>query len=424
MLADRGSEMEGDAYSMRKTGWAARRRALLVRSVGAGLAGLLPTVVDDAPPRIVWRGKVGDIGAAVVPSTVVNLADYGGKPGAGRAVLVDAFGKAFAALAGAGGGTLFVPAGLYDFGAHAHGKDIILCRNLRNIAISAYGATFTATTTANVVPNLFYFFNFQNITIAGANFIDTGFSPWVNWKGMYCVGIQADRPSRGFNMVDCYAENVMGLLASNNNAAGRMHLADLSVQGEVRNSYYGVGANFVREKVRVKLACRNVRRAFIAYALNDADVQVDSRNTANWPGSNGLVALVSTGASTGNVERVRVAVDVSGDGIHSGYVHFYHQGTEADGYMRDIDATVNLTNVSAAQNLFVFDHESDGVRATTARVWDRISLHAAVTGRFEGSVVANASVTTSPGTVYLDANLAGLGRRAALASGFRVRAPG
>jgi hypothetical protein len=399
------------------------RREFLIGGVGAGLAGLLPMPLDDSPLRMPWRGKVGDIGGAAVPSTIVSLADYGGMPGAGRPVLVDAFGRAFAALSDGGGGTLFVPAGVYDFGDVDQASDLIVCRNMRNIAISAYGATFTAATQAKVVPNMFYFFNFNNITIAGASFIDTGFDPWVNWKGMYCVGIQADEMSSGFKMVDCYAERVVGLLASNNDAAGRRHLSNLSVEGEVRDAYYGVGANFVRDKVKVELVCHNVRRAFIAYSLRDAEILVKARSTSNWPGSNGLIALVSGGASMGNVERVRVEVDVSGEGIHGSYVHFYHQGTEAAGTMRDIDATVNLINVNAAQNMFVFDHETDGVQAKTSRVWDRISLHGSVTGKFEGRVVRNTSVTTSPGTVYLDANLARLGKREVLTSAFRVRAP-
>lgn len=402
------------------------RRVFLVGSTSAGLgglAGLLPLRLEDTPLRMDWRGKVGDIGGAAVPSTVVSLADYGGIPGAGRQALVDAFAQAFAALSQARGGTLFVPAGLYDFGNLDQASDIILCRNAHDIAISAYGATFTAATRAKVVPNMFYFFNFNNITIAGASFLDTGFDPWVNWKGMYCVGIQADETSRGFRMVDCYAERVLGLLASNNNAAGGMHLSNLSVEGEVRNTYYGVGANFVRDQVKVELVCHNVRRAFIAYALKDAVILVKAHSTSNWPGSNGLIALVSGGASTGNVERVRVAVDVSGEGIHGSYVHFYHQGPEAAGAMRDIDATVNLINVDAAQNMFVFDHEAEGVRAKTSRTWDRISLHGKVIGKFEGRVVSNRSVTTAPGTVYLDANLASLGKREVLAPVFRLRAP-
>lgn len=408
---------------VKKPGWSLDRRVFVVRGIGAGTALLLPACREDPARRAGWRDKVGGIGNAAVPPTVVNLADHGGKPGAGRPVLIDAFRRAFSALADAGGGTLLVPAGLYNFGTFTDAADIILCRNLRDIAISAYGATFMAATTANVVPHLFYFFNFNNITIAGASFIDTGFSPWIDWKGMYCVGIQADRSSSGFNMVDCRADRVMGLLASNNNAAGRMHLSNVSVEGTVRHSYYGVGASFVREKVRIKLDCLNVRRAFIAYSLKDADILVKAHSTSNWPGSNGLIALVSGGASTGNVEQVRVRVDVSGEGIHSSYVHFYHQGPEAAGYMRDIDATVNVMNVASAKNLFVFDHETDQVESKTSRTWDRIFLHGTVTGPFGGRVVSNASVTTAPGTVYLDPGLARLGQRAALAPGFRVRQP-
>ena len=407
----------------RKTGKGAHRRRLLLGGVGAGLAGLLPKHLDDQPTRMSKGGKAGDIGNAAVPSATVNLADFGGKPGQARTILVDAFHQAFAVLAESGGGTLLVPAGVYDFGSYANAASIILCRNVRNIAISAYGATFTATTTAKVVPHFFYFVNFHNVTIAGADFIGKGFSPWLKWKGMYCVGIQANELSSGFSMVDCYAERVMGLLASHNNAASRRHLSDISVRGELRYSYYGVAASFIRERVHVELVCHNVRRAFIANSLRHAKIVIRATSTSDWPGSNGFVALVSGGASTGHVENVLVKVDVSGECIHSSYVHFYHQGPERAGYMRDIDATVNVHNVKSVRNLFVFDHENAGVRSTTARIWDRICLHGSVTGEFSGRVISNVSVTTSPGTVYLDRHLARLGAMDGLGAGFRVTPP-
>ncbi|WP_332879721.1 hypothetical protein [Massilia sp. S19_KUP03_FR1] len=367
------------------------------------------------------RGKAGDIGGAVVPSTLINLADYRGAPGAGPALLISAFSKAFAALAATGGGTLLVPAGDYDFGSYSDASTVILCRDFCNIAISAYGATFHVKTVANVVPTLFYFVNFTNITIAGASFVDHGFSPRFNWRGMYCVGIQADKLSKGFRMVDCYAEKVVGLLASNNNSDGRFYLADISVHGEVQHAYYGVGANFVRENVHVELVCHNVRRAFIAYALRNSEITIISRNTAAWPGSNGLVALVSTGGRAGNVENVRVRVDVSGECIHSSYVHFYHQGSEKVGYMRDIDATVHVRNRDATRNVFVFDHETDRLLPRTARVWDRIWLHGSLVGKLSGRVISNVSLTTSPGTVYLDHNLAELDKFVTPGAGFHIQ---
>jgi len=384
----------------------AGRRSFLISGVAAGTAMLVPAQIDNAPPRMERRGKVGDIGDAVVPPAIVNLAEFGGIPGVGRFRLIDAFNQAFAALKSNGGGTLFVPAGVYDFGLYAEHAYIILCRNLRNVAISAYGATFMATTSAKVTPNMFYFFNFDNITIAGASFIDSGFNASVNWQGMYCVGIQADRASSGFRMVDCYAERVVGLLASNNNAASRRYLSNVSVQGEVRYSYYGVGASFIRENVNVELVCHNVRRAIVASSLRNAAIVIFASSSSNWPGSNGLVSLATSGASSGNVENVRVQVAVSGECIHSAYIHFYHQGPEVAGYMRNIDATVNVIDSDSTGTLFLFDHEIDGVQSKTQRTWDRISLHGRVAGNFRGRIIVNTSVPMSPGAIYLDRHLA------------------
>lgn len=396
------------------------RRRLLLGGLGAGIAVILPAETAEAPSPPPNLDKIGSRGGANVPLLVVSLADQGGVPGAAPQVLVQAFERAFGILSGAGGGTLLVPPGLYDFGIRGDADPVVLCRGARDVAISAYGATFRAASKARAVPSLFYFFNFSNLTLAGASFIDAGFSPWIDWQGMYCVGLQADAASSGFSMVDCRAERVVGLLASNNNAVTRRYLSGIKVHGEVRDAYYGVGANHVRSGVEVDLSCHNVRRAFIAYGLKDADIAIRVSCTPDWPGSNGLVALVSEGASSGNVEQVRVRVDVTGFGIHASYVHFYHQGPERQGSMHDIDATVNLMHVDGARNMFTFDHETDGVSARTQRSWDRIFLHGKVAGPFDGTVISNPTVTSSPGTVYLDRNLAALMQGGKLAKNFRA----
>ncbi|KGF83202.1 hypothetical protein IA69_03045 [Massilia sp. JS1662] len=382
----------------------AGRRACLARGLAVGaLALALP------PP-----GRA----AAPVPSTTVSLAEFGGRPGAGRAALAGAFRHALAALSRAGGGTLLVPPGAYDFGTVDAPVAIVPCRDLRDIAISAYGAVFIANTAAPVMPNMFYFFNFDNVTLAGATFMDQGFSPWIDWRGMYCVGIQADRPSGDLRLVDCRAERVLGLLASNNGPAARHLVSGIHVQGTVRHAYYGVGANHVAGRVSVDLACHNVRRAFIAYAARHADVAVRASADAAWPGSNGFVALVCAGARLGNVEDVRVRVDVAGPCIHGSYVHFYHQGPERDGVMRDVDATVNVAGMDTLACMFLFDHETHGVRPRTTRQWDRIGLHGSLPAGCAGRVVANPSVSAAPGTVWLDRSLA---RPAGvLPAGFRV----
>jgi hypothetical protein len=399
----------------------ARRRILLVAGLLGGAVNWM-SIARSGSAAGAPAGGDDVISRPVVPPNLVSLASYGGVPGAAPAVLIGAFGNAFASLMEKGGGTLLVPAGGYDFGEYDSSALVVRGDDLSNIAIFAYGATFKATTTANVMPFLFYFVNPNNVTIAGASFVDPGFNPSVNWKGMYCAGIQANRASRGFRMVDCRAESVVGLFSANNNASTRHYLEDIDIQGEVRNAYYGVGASFIRERVKVNLVCHNVRRAFIANALKNADITVTVSSTAQWPGSNGLVSLASGGAEMGNVEDVRVNVTASGAGIHGSYVHFYQVGPAVDGYMRNIDATVNLYNVSAAQSLFIFDHETDRVQQKTARVWDQIHLHGSVTGSFAGRVISNPSVSSSPGTVHVDRNLALLEKQWNLPAYFRINA--
>jgi hypothetical protein len=192
------------------------------------------------------------------------------------------------------------------------------------------------------------------------------------------------------------------------------------VHGEVRNAYYGVGANYVREHVVVDLDCHNVRRAFIAYAARRADITIRASADEDWPGSNGLVALVCAGASQGNVEDVRVGVGVSGACIHGSYVHFYHQGPQRDGAMRDIDATVDVAGMRAMTCMFLFDHETHGVLARTARQRDRIGLPGSLAAECAGTVVAIPTLSAAPGTVYLDRSLV-QSRRTVLPAGVRIR---
>ena len=111
-------------------------------------------------------------------------------------------------------------------------------------------------------------------------------------------------------------------------------------------------------------------------------------------------------------------IDVSGDCIHGSYVHFYHQGWQREGAMRDIDATVNVLSQQSMAAMFLFDHETDGVQTRTARQWDRISLHGSVAAGSSGRMVANPSVSTTSGTVYLDRALAG--PAGAMPAGFRI----
>lgn len=391
------------------------RRMFLARGLAAGALALATPERQARVAVPVWQARHL---AAPVPGVTVSLADFSGRPGATRSMLAAAFRQGLAALMEAGGGTLLVPPGTYDLGVLDGPEEILLCRDLRDVVISAYGAVFVANTVRPVMPHMFYFYNFSNVTLAGATFVDHGFFPWIDWQGMYCVGIQADRPSSGMRLVDCRAEHVLGMLASNNDAAGRHLLSDIHVQGEIRHAYYGVGANYIAGRVSVDLDCHNVRRAFIAYAARHADVVVRTSATRAWPGSNGLVALVCAGTRLGDVEHVRVRIDVSGDCIHGSYVHFYHQGPEPEGAMRDIDATVNILGRQSLAAMFLFDHDNHGVQPRTARQWDRICLHGALAAGSSGRVVDNPSASTASGTVYLDRNLAG--PAGTVPAGFRV----
>lgn len=356
----------------------------------------------------------------------VSLDRFGGRPGADSSTLISAFNRAFSELKSSGiGGQLLVPPGVYDFGSYSGPSNIISAEDLSNVVISAYGATFRVNTTANVIPCLFYFSNPNDITVAGARFNDTGYTPSVNWRGMYCARAEVTRESRGFRMVDCDVNGAVGLFASQSHGTNKFLMKDISLHGTVRNAYYGAGLTYVGDNAQVDLVCENVRRGCIAYGIRNAAINIKMSHAAGALGSNGFISLACEGDNEGNVDNVRINLEVSGAANHTGLVHFYHQQSEALGCIRNIDAVVTIRNLnpgSQTTNMFVFDHELPDmtVAPSTVRSWDQISLHGSVAGNFPGRVIHNPSISRSRGAVYVDTSLAELTSMAELPDYFYV----
>src|SRR5689334_8851776 len=95
------------------------RRTLLLSGLAAIAADWLPKAYGSS--RNIGNAGSAEAGAGsiVVPPDKVSLATYGGMPGANPDILKRAFSQAFSALKEKDGGTLLVPAGLYDFGRYA-----------------------------------------------------------------------------------------------------------------------------------------------------------------------------------------------------------------------------------------------------------------------------------------------------------------
>jgi hypothetical protein len=352
-------------------------------------------------------------GSAAEDSKPVRLEIYGGKPGAAPFLIKEAFTKAFAELFQRGGGTLIVPPGVYDFGDYTTGTNVLQAEELTNVTISGYGATFRMHTRANVMPCLFYFTNPNNVNIAGASFEDPGYSPLVNWRGMYCVGAEATRECSGFRMIDCSVNGAVGLFQSQSEGANRYLMKNISLKATVKNAYYGAALAYAGDNAALDLICENVRRGCIAYALRNASIRIKMTHKAGAAGSNGFISLVCEGATRGDVENVRINLEASGVQAHNALVHFYHEENQAQGYMRNIDASVILNNLqpgSVTTSMFLFDHElhSTAIAPTTQRGWDQIFLHGSIIGPFSGRVVSNPSISTSPCEIFIDADLAAL----------------
>lgn len=411
-----------------------RRRNLLFLGLGVGTAALLPvcggqgsSTPSDGGDLSTFPVESGAENAiASVPATEISLADYGGVPGASPATLKNAFVQAFSRLKASGGGTLNVGPGIYDFGeTNDAATAMISMEELSNVVIAAKGATFRLKTTANVISMMFYFTNPNNVTLSGAHFNDTGYVASVNWHGMYGVRIDSNRACNGFNLVNCSAESAIGLFACELVESQKFMMRGISLHGNVKNVYYGATLTYIGDNAKVALVCEDVRRAVICHGLKNADINLKVRSNAGSLGSNGLVALICEGESQGNVENLRIKLDVSGIGNHGGLVHFYHQKDEVQGYMRNIDAevTVNgLQRTNVTTNMFIFDHQiAMLVMPATGRSWEQIFLRGSVTGNLTGNVITNPSVSTSSGPIYVDTSLASRVRISSLPNYFRIR---
>jgi hypothetical protein len=357
----------------------------------------------------------------------LSLAALGGVPGASPERLVDAFEQAFAHLKLAGGGELLVPPGVYDFGECGTGGRVVSVDGLNDVVISAYGATFRLNTTRKVIPILFYFYNPNNVTFAGASFNDVGYDADVDWRGMYCAKAESNRACSGFRMVDCKVDGAVGLFQSLQHGPNRYLMKDIHLHGTVRNAYYGAGLTYVGDNAKVDFVCENVRRGCIAYGLRNATIRIKMTHEAGMPGSNGFVSLACEGENAGNVENVRIDLDVSGVARHSGLVHFYHQKGEARGWMRNIRANVTINNLKKSRgstSVFLFDHELPDAEIvkSTARGWDQIFLSGRIVGEFAGRIVYNPSVSTAEGMIYIDPALGAQMDTSRLARNFRVKA--
>jgi len=346
-----------------------------------------------------------------------NFADFGGVPGAISDVLLAAFDAAFTKLKNLGGGVLLIPPGDYDLGSYAATSPVINISDLNNVFISAYGARFQVTSSAAITPLLFCFRNPNNVVMAGASFIDLGFdeSAWLlhgRW-GMYCVAVDSKTACGNFRLVDCSARNVTGLFTIDSRA-NKFKIRNVVIENcKVTNAYYGVDVLYHGDNLSVRnLICEDVRRGFISYGSKNVDVDIKLHCSANFFGSNGFISLACEGASEGNVESVRIKLDVTGVESHTALVHFYHQQRDSPGFFRKIDAQVNVNQLIAVGKnskleklyLFLFDHElpDTSVLRATSRIWDRITLTGKVTGEISGGVIAVPTKSNSRGVLVLD----------------------
>ncbi len=346
---------------------------------------------------------------AQIPANVLNLADFGGIPGASGAAIIAAFNQAFSLLKTLGGGSLVVPPGTYNLGTYADGIYLIGVSELQNVEISGYGATLEMTTAAPTITVFFNFRNPSNVTFKGLSFYDHGADLSVTWRGAVCFDVYTTRPCSGFRTVDCSADHVHNFFRSFAQGADKYTLSGCDLHATIKNCYYGLNLKYNGRFSRCDISCTAVRRGFIGYGMKDWDITMrcDSSNEAL--GSNGFISLVN---STGDFsENCSIRLAVTGSTYpYSALIHFYHQAPGDSEYFRYIRADAQLdSNVEGDATLFLFDHALlTGIAPTTLRTFDEIYLTGAIAGTHAGKIIDNPSVSVGkPNAIWLSSVLSG-----------------
>jgi hypothetical protein len=392
----------------------------LASSSGAGQVGFLPEGTGAVETNL-----------QAIARKWVFASNYGLSTSASAAANITAMMNALNVLKNKGGGILIVEPGDYDFGSHATSDAIVSVSDLANVLIYAYGARFIVETTAEATPFLFYFDSPNNVVLAGARFFDSGFNPasWTTHSrwGMGAVALQASSNCRGFKMVDCDAENLTYLLVGDFRANKRKFEDIAVVNCRVKNAYYGVDLIYAGDNLKVdNLICEDVRRGYISFGARNADVDIKLYTSSGFLGSNAFISIGCEGTTyndgygvlgnDGNVENVRIKLNVTGYEAHESYVHFYHQQADSPGAIANVDADVKLNNLSStgkaaglgATNVFLFDHElpTTAILGVTQRNFKQITLSGGILGAVTGLPIKFDSVNPSdPPVISISPNL-------------------
>lgn len=357
------------------------------------------------------------------PANAVNLATFGGVPGATRAAMISAFGQAYDALEAQGGGILDIDPGEYDFGAGPDQGNFLIGRvGLANICIRGYGATLSCATDTLRSGAILSFMNPSNIAIMGLAFHDRGYDRAVEWKGAKAIETYCTAPTVGFKVIDVEAESCVAMFYSGAEVGSYYSLSGVEVSGWATNCYYGVDSNQNCSGTKVDIVCHNVRRALIAYGSQNWDVRIASSADAQFIGSNGLVDFIAQPGYT--CDNIKIDLHVSGYTPYSSLFKLYGQGDGVSAY-NHIRACVRVANAIGDSPLFETHHaSSNGVEPTTGFVFADVDLTGSIAGSYDGPIILNSSQSTDPSTqIRLSRAFFGLNGATALPSYYSFFTP-
>ena len=326
----------------------------LQRMVGRGHPTLADTL--NTPLRTVLSQSGYNPDATTfpgLPGPVFNVKAYGALAD-GVAVDAPAILATCQAAQVAGGGLIWFPDGIYNFGNRSANDNVINLTAATNLHFWGWRVAFVMNTTDDSQPGFFYLTNPENCSFGNLAFRDTGTNLAIDWHGARCiqlVGTGAAAFHANTRIVGCQADSVVTFLNVGNTVDTPSRVRDIVVDNcVVRNSYYGVVCQENGDGLRGNWRCENVRRAYFAYGVTDHSVEVSVYHDGVALGANsaclikryardtkaialkarffGSVAQYSTGVTlehqpivtgTGVIEDVAVDLHISEDILPANY---------------------------------------------------------------------------------------------------------
>ena len=326
---------------------------------------------------------------------------------------------AFAAWVARGGGEIHLdPNRIYDAGIHGtDGVEIPIITAAVGIPsgrICGNNALIAVTTVSNVRPNLFTFYDSEDVVIQDLRVTDLGYDPSVEWRGINAFVLDGDGGEvRNFTFDNVHVNGAVSFFTGQGREVGAQRVDGVHFNANcvAENCYYSVSCQENGDNVTGSITAINPLRAYFAYGVagHDMEIRVFHDGTTNAGATScGLIKRY-----TRDTKNLRIKMSFAGALVWDDLVRLeHHNDAGAASLIDDIDVDVHVEqgtdDPGNARSLVFSSYTADapglpGVPETgsIAKKWTRIRLRVAPPSG-TGAIVYSAVTSTTRCVVTLD----------------------